>query len=288
MKFLAKLICCFIPIKKWRKAVRKALYEDKRHENKTLAMLRRCGNYEIKEIDGIKSACGNSIQIGNIFEGDAIVVVEEVFGNGEYHFETSSDCIVIDIGMNVGLASLYFSTIEQVKHVYSFEPFKPTFDQALFNLKINPQLGSKIYPFNYGLGDKNKELTFEYYPDAPGQMSTVKKISETHPWRKNKTLSETVTIRDAATEIRTIIEKYPGFKVVLKCDTEGSEKEIFERLDEEHLIPSIDIIMLEFHFSYDKPILNILKRNGFIFFRQKTVTLDTGDFGMIRAVNEKA
>lgn len=42
--------------------------------------------------------------------------------------------------------------------------------------------------------------------------------------------------------------------------------------------------MLESHFSYDKEIVKLLKKNGFVFFKQKSVTLKTGDFGMIRAL----
>ena len=124
----------------------------------------------------------------------------------------------------------------------------------------------------------------EYSANVPGQMSTIKPISETHPWRQDRAVSETVKIKNAAVEIAAIVNKHKSSKIVLKCDTEGSEKEIFACLDADNVLKSIDLIMLEYHFSYDRPIVELLKKNGFILFKQKTVTLKTGDFGMIRAI----
>jgi hypothetical protein len=46
------------------------------------------------------------------------------------------------------------------------------------------------------------------------------------------------------------------------------------------------MIILEYHFSYDVPLMEMLKRNGFIFFKQKVVSLETGDFGIIRAIKK--
>jgi len=57
-------------------------------------------------------------------------------------------------------------------------------------------------------------------------------------------------------------------------------------LDSKGILKNIDMIMLEYHFSYDVPLLDILRRNGFAFFKQKTVSLETGNFGMIRAIKK--
>lgn len=284
MKYLAKLLCLFVPVKKWRKAIRKALYEDKKKCQERLATLQRSGDFEITEIEGVQVASGHGLNLGHVFAGDAMVVVSEVFGCGEYHFELCSDSVVIDIGMNVGLASLYFASREDVTAVYGYEPFGPTFEQALFNFKINPKITGKIKPFHFGLGDKEKDLELEYSAHVPGQMSTVKPIGETHPWRKDRAVLETVKIKNTAIEIAAIVNKHKGSKIVLKCDTEGSEKEIFECLNANDMLKSIDLIMLEYHFSYDQPIVALLKKNGFILFKQKSATLKTGDFGMIRAI----
>jgi len=265
--------------------LRNQLNERKRYKRR-LARLGQCGDFEIREIDGVRVARGNGLNLGYIFDGDGIIIVEEIFKNEEYNFDIGEPAVVIDTGMNIGLASLYFASRDDVECVYGFEPFKPTFEQAMFNFKINEKITAKIHPHNYGLGDRDKELTLEYYSKAPGRMSTVKSIDEIRHSTKYATKTETVQIRNTAESIRPIIERHRDKKIVVKCDTEGAEKEIFESLDSEGILKNIDMLLLEYHFSYDVPLEDILRRNGFAFFRQRTVTLETGDFGIIRAVRK--
>lgn len=285
MKIGANLLCCFVPVAKWRRALRERTGGNNRRYQRRLARLQQCGDFSIVEIEGVKVAQGEGLKLGHIFGGDGVLIVEEIFKNHEYHFDIGTEAVVVDIGMNIGLASLYFAARDDVKAVYGFEPFKPTFEQAVFNFKINEEYARKIHPCNYGLGDRDKELTFEYYPRTPGRMSTVKTIDEIHPNRKHETRTETVQVKNAATEIKAILKWHPDTKVVLKCDTEGAEKEIFGSLDAAGVLKDIDVVLLEYHFSYDVPLLEMLKRNGFVFFKQRTAALETGEFGMIRAVN---
>lgn len=261
-------------------------FKQKKRYKKQIARLEKCGKFYIKEIEGIKVAQGNGLDLGYIFDGDGILILEEIFKNEEYNFYIGSEAVVIDIGMNTGLASLYFASREDVKYVYGFEPFKPTFEQAMFNFRINDKYTDKIHPYNYGLGEIDKELTFEYYPRTPGRMSTVKTIDEIHPSRKYETKTETVQIKNAAVNIGAIVERHKDKQIVIKCDTEGSEKEIFESLNSDEILKNIDMVMVEYHFSYDVPLINIFKRNGFIFFKQKTISLETGDYGIIRAIKK--
>lgn len=257
--------------------------ERKRYKRR-LARLEKCGDFQVTQIDGVKVARGKSLNLGHIFEGDGILIVEEIFKNDEYNFDISDRAVVIDIGMNIGLASLYFAARDDVEDVYGFEPFKPTFEQAIFNFKINDKYGGKIHPHNYGLGDRDKELTCEYYSKAPGRMSTVQSIDKIRHSSKYATQMETVQIKDAAEELRPIIERHKEKTIIVKCDTEGAEKEIFESLNSNGILKDIDMVLLEYHFSYDVPLGDMLRKNGFAFFKHRTVTLETGDFGIIRAV----
>ncbi|MCE5340392.1 MAG: FkbM family methyltransferase [Planctomycetaceae bacterium] len=256
--------------------------------------MEKCGDFKITEIEGVRVAQGKEFNFGYILGGDGILmgdgmlIVEEIFKKGEYNFELDGEAVVIDIGMNIGLASLYFAGMNNVSDVYGFEPFKPTFEQAMFNFKINEKYAGKIHPNNYGLGDEDKELVLEYCPLAPGRMSTVKPITEIYrSGRKYETKTETIQIRDTAKCILPIIERHKDKKIAIKCDTEGSEKEIFNALESKGLLESIDVIMLEYHFSYDAALLEMFKRNGFISFKHKTVSMETGDAGMIRSVRNK-
>jgi len=263
-------------------AIRRRLRERKRYA-KRQARLAGCGDFEMKEVDGVTVARGYGLNLGHVFDGDGVLIVEEIFRNGEYSFDVGASCVVIDIGMNIGLASLYFASRADVKAVYGFEPLKPTYEQAVFNFRINEQCGRKVHPCNYGLGDGDRQLTLEYY----GRMSTVRPISDIRHSPKYPTIEETVVIKRAAEALRPILQRYKDETIVLKCDGEGAEKEIFQDLDSAGLLSSIDVIMLEYHFSCDVDLIERLKRNGFMFFRQRTASLETGDFGIIRAVRKQ-
>ncbi|MES1198160.1 MAG: hypothetical protein ABUL41_02680, partial [Chitinophagaceae bacterium] len=55
----------------------------------------------------------------------------EVFGEDIYAYKFNKKLIAIDIGMNVGFASLFFSANDNIEKVYSFEPFEETYLLAL-------------------------------------------------------------------------------------------------------------------------------------------------------------
>ena len=71
---------------------------------------------------------------------------------------SAKNSIVIDIGMNVGIASLFFATLPHVEKVYAFEPFKAPYLRAMDNFKLNPALSAKIQAYNFGLSNKFEEL----------------------------------------------------------------------------------------------------------------------------------
>jgi hypothetical protein len=73
-------------------------------------------------------------------------LIEEIFRCNSYKFATDQNVCVIDVGMNVGLASLYFAKMPEVQVVHAFEPFYRPFARALENFALNPELSSKIRP----------------------------------------------------------------------------------------------------------------------------------------------
>ena len=97
----------------------------------------------------------------------------EVLCHTGYDFFVNEPYIMIDIGFNIGITSLYFARNENIKQIYGFEPFRPTYEQGLKNLELNPELARKIKLFDFGLGSSDKILEIDYNPDLPGSMSTV-------------------------------------------------------------------------------------------------------------------
>jgi len=167
-------------------------------------------------------------------------LIDEVFFRNIYNFVPQRDVCVLDIGMNVGFASLYFATMDYVKTVYSFEPFRAPFERALENFDLNPGLRAKIKPCPYGLGDGTRSLSVRY--DASQTIGTS--------IRGHRAGEETpILIRDIAEVMTEVIPeaRSKNLDLVVKMDCEGSEFAICERLDEAGLLNQIRVFMIEWH-----------------------------------------
>jgi FkbM family methyltransferase len=186
-------------------------------------------------------------------------ITKEIFLKEDYAVNFSYDAVLIDIGLNRAIASLFFATYPNIKKIYSFEPFKPTFKLAKKNLELNPQLSEKISAFNYGLGKAEAMLELAYMDNATGGMSTTHNVCK----GEKNIKKETVIIKDAAKEIAPILKENKDKHIIVKCDCEGGEFEIFERLDEEDLIKNMDVILMEYHFRSPDGLVSSLTKNGF-------------------------
>ena len=58
---------------------------------------------------------------------------------------------------------------------------------------------------------------------------------------------EQCNFRDAASELRKVYGEYPGRRVVLKVDCEGSEYAVLRRLGETAMFNQIHLMMIECH-----------------------------------------
>jgi len=119
---------------------------------------------------------------------------------------------IFDIGANIGWYSLHFAKIRNNTIVYAFEPIEKTFTNLLLNIELNKS--QTIKPFNFGLYDKETELTFYYYPEGSGNASSANLAIERDPQ----------TIKCKVTTLDTFANKNKIAKIdFIKCDVEGSE-----------------------------------------------------------------
>ncbi|MCR4656373.1 MAG: hypothetical protein K5770_09125 [Lachnospiraceae bacterium] len=103
------------------------------------------------------------------------VIFEEIYLKNTYRFVNGKETVLFDIGMNIGLASLFFASKGFIRRVYGFEPFKPTYERAMENLSINEaSLTDKIVGYDYGLGEQSGEQIVRYLKDNPGIMRAGK------------------------------------------------------------------------------------------------------------------
>lgn len=209
----------------------------------------------------------NSLKL-NPTTAEEIFIIQEIFVSGTYNYQIANPHVVIDIGMNVALASLFFASHEAVKKVYSFEPFKPTFEQALQNIALNPGCASRIQPLPFGLNDKDDTLEVNYTYESKGQVGiygTDLIRSGVHQQQKIA-----IELKAAGRELKKIFDQHPQDRFVMKVDCEGAEYGIFEVLNNDLLLEQVDIIFIEWHERGPEQLIEILKKNSFKIFYQQT------------------
>lgn len=280
ISFLIKLLCLFVPVSAWRKAIR-SKFAGPISRPKLMKRFNKIADWRFEDVSGVKVATGvlrdgKTIRLAHVFGKDITPAygAHEIFNDNEYHFSAQDKAVVIDIGMNYGFASLYFALRDDVEAVYAFEPAKPVYEKALFSFSLN-ECADKITAYNCGLGSGDKTIMLNFNPTGTGATST---IAAHQSAGKTKLPAQ---IKDAAAEIRGIIAKHPGKRVVIKCDCEGGEREIFARLDTENVLPHIDCVMMEYHHNYDEFIEPLLDKHGFVYFKSSP----HASVGIIRAVN---
>lgn len=173
---------------------------------------------------------------------DDVNFIDELFFKKAYNFLADFETCVVDVGMNVGLASLLFADKPGVREVHAFEPFPETYARATANLALNPALADRIEARNHGLGDGNADTTFlvgDTGGDSGGQAT--RSVVGGTPVR--------LSIRDAGEILRPLLVSAGrrGLSRVVKIDCEGAEFDIFRSLTRADLWHEIDMLMVEWH-----------------------------------------
>lgn len=207
---------------------------------------------------------------------EEMFILNEIFIENIYNIELNENFSFIDIGMNVGFTSLFFANKKNCINVFSFEPFKKTYDLALKNLSIN-KFSSKINAFDYGLGFPERVLEVEYNENFKGSMG-INGLAEYIEDGSQKELAQ-LYIKD----VSNVIEKYKhnfSDKKIVKIDCEGSEYEIFDQLDKNNQITTFDYYLIEWHIKGPKQITDILLKYNY-----KIISFNESadDIGMIYA-----
>ena len=189
--------------------------------------------------------------------------IDEIFFERAYNISMDRDVCVIDIGMNIGLASLQFASRPMVKEVHAFEPFGSTYERARANLALNPTLSHKISAHNVGLGDRDATETFKIRDtdDSGGRSTRNDDAGE---------IEVQLQMRAAGSALGPIIAKAKaeGRIVLAKIDCEGAEYAVFSSLEEAGLLDQISIFVVEWHpvipGKSQEDLLEPLRNHGFV------------------------
>lgn len=190
------------------------------------------------------------------------MVYHDVILKNNWNFKLNGDCVVIDIGMNIGLATLYFANLKNVKKVYGYEPFHQTFEQAKKNILLNSlTIQNKIELYPCGLSNEEKVIQTMYNPEYTTNMRT----DCGYRWHGSNEIKDTVKVLEANRELKRIIAENPKTKIVMKVDCEGEEYNIFKSL-EANVLKHIDIILCETHDGRENELKTILDDMEFWYF----------------------
>ena len=222
--------------------------------------------------------------LAELTDGSDCAVMAEL--SNEYkEIEGLDKGIFIDVGMNVGIVSMYYASKNYIEKVYAFEPFTLTYEKALKNFSQNrAEVVEKIQHNNYGLG-YSEEVRFitEYNQNYSGGNSTLTDKSI----NIGNQQGISVIIKNAASEIEWTISENPDRNIVCKIDTEGSEYEIIDILNENRIVDRISAFIMEYHPVKDRSpdsIKQVLMRNGFTL-----KEFPMGDsWGMLEAINSNS
>jgi FkbM family methyltransferase len=158
--------------------------------------------------------------------------------------EVDESSLILDVGMNVGHASLYFAQRTPKAVIVGFELLKPTSARAAKNLALNPKLACRIKIREFGLAAQDGEFTVQYNEAVPGRVGLFNLPEDINS--SNISL-ERALVRDSLVAFDEVLAQYPRRKVVMKIDCEGAEYQILERLGEAGRLERVSIMMIEWH-----------------------------------------
>jgi FkbM family methyltransferase len=196
---------------------------------------------------------------------EELAIIEEVFVNKIYSIQTNKKTTVVDIGMNVGIASLFFAQQKNVSAVFSFEPFKTTFSDALYNFQLNDRIATKIIPHQFGLSHQSEEVLTSFSADYKGMNSSMrsKEALEALAGKVLDNIEEIkIDLKKSSDILVEIINSKTEF-LVAKIDCEGAEYDILNDLESSNLLKHFDAFFIEWHHKGAQLIADTLVRNNF-------------------------
>ena len=208
-----------------------------------------------------------------------LFIIHEIYLENTYGLNLEEGTTIIDIGMNVGFASVFFASKPQVQKVYTFEPVPPTYKRALEVIEANPDIAKKIETNNLGLANEDGEQIISYLPQIRGRVGVLgtKLAYDYHEGGYPVTLQ----LKKAHTLLAPLLDRVENQKVVVKMDCEGAEYPIIEDLAQNGILSQIHAFMIEWHEKGPAPLVNPLQEAGFSIF---SLGNSNGKAGMIYAV----
>lgn len=162
-------------------------------------------------------------------------IINEIYVVKEYHKflkYIKNNSIVIDIGSQIGVFSIFAAKRNKNVKVYCYEPFSKNFEILKENIKLN-DLQGKIIPFKLGVSGKKEKRELILCEENTGGHGF-------YCDGKEKIEIDTISLKDVFTKNK--IERCD----FLKMDCEGAEYEIIYNTPKKYL-RKIKSISMEYH-----------------------------------------
>jgi FkbM family methyltransferase len=209
---------------------------------------------------------------------EEVYILLELLLYGDYDLAPHGDCILLDVGANVGFTSIFLATQQPGLLVEGFEPLRLNYEKALRNFRDNPSIGARVSIFNEGLYSQDGEMEISSASGHRGMSSVVFDRSE---FAHLDAVREPVRLRRASTIVNEVKDRHPGRRIVVKMDCEGSEYAIFEELCASKAMDAIDFVIMEWHRPSADPgavdgLRDLLRAAGFhTYFRGRLQVRDS-------------
>jgi FkbM family methyltransferase len=159
-----------------------------------------------------------------------LVFYKEVFIRQEYRFlvkKTRPNTVVVDIGAAFGETAIYFAQYDSISCVYAYEPYPQVFQYAKAYISTSA-LRRKIRLILAAVGRRDGKLA------VSGTCTDLQAARQ----ERNRGVSVDVC------SLSSILEGKKN--VVLKCDCEGQEYEIFDCVNSD-IMKEVYRVQIEFH-----------------------------------------
>jgi FkbM family methyltransferase len=128
-------------------------------DGRLVAQVLPWGSHSVTADDGILAEVAGVNMAEMRFLHDEIFVGEAYVRGG---IVLREGAVVFDVGANIGMFSLFVGARCPSAQVYAFEPVPAVFAKLQENVGVRDLA---VRPFNYGLSDRDQEVSFYFYPD---------------------------------------------------------------------------------------------------------------------------
>lgn len=170
--------------------------------------------------------------------------------------------IVIDIGANIGVFSIFTAKAANKVKVFAYEPTPDVFRRFVKNIKIN-NLEGNIFPFQLGVtGETGERELFFYSGGSIGNTLTPSKDNFSI-YKRDSVIIKTITLKDIFNDNN--LDKCD----FLKINCEGAEYEILFNTPVKYF-KKIGSIVMNYHQGFEE-IISFLEKIGFVVYHDRTL-----------------